>query len=215
MKLKKVTSLFLIGSLCVAMAACGKKNEENDAIITPDKENTTTQEETTAAQSAAGTEYRDDVSTADIEAAVAEALGENYWPDTEVETLETLEITEDMYEEFIFKVPMISANVDTLIVIKAADGRVADVEEKLNQYRDRNINDLMQYPMNLAKIQCSQVLVMGDYAIFVQFGAAEGSDAVDEAGTSISEDEAAKLEMDLISEQNEIAIQAIKNILSK
>lgn len=208
--LKKITSLILVGSMCVAMAACGKTEDNNTT-----SGDTTTQETTTVADNATGSEYRNDVPVADIEAAVAAALGDAYYANTPMDTLEGLEITEDMYEEFVYQVPMISANVDTLIVIKAADGKVSDVEAKVNAFRDRNINDLMQYPMNLAKIQCSQVLTFGEYVVFVQFGADKGMLAVEAAGDNVSEDEAAKLEMDAINEQNEIAINAIKEALTK
>lgn len=212
--LKKIAALVLVGSMCVAMVACGKTKDDNTT-----NENTTTaggqQEVTTEAAGANGAEYRDDVPVADIEAAVAAALGEAYYANMPMDTLEGLEITPDMYEEFVYMVPMISANVDTLIVVKAADGKVSDVEAKLNAFRDRNINDLMQYPMNLAKIQCSQVLTFGEYVVFVQFGADKGMLAVEAAGDNVSEDEAAKLEMDAINEQNEIAINAIKEALTK
>lgn len=208
--LKKIAALILVGSMCVAMAACGKTEDNNTT-----SGDTTTQETTTVADNATGSEYRNDVPVADIEAAVAAALGDAYYANTPMDTLEGLEITEDMYEEFVYQVPMISANVDTLIVIKAADGKVSDVEAKVNAFRDRNINDLMQYPMNLAKIQCSQVLTFGEYVVFVQFGADKGMLAVEAAGDNVSEDEAAKLEMDAINEQNEIAINAIKEALTK
>lgn len=210
--LKKVTSLVLVGTLCVALAACGKAKDNN--TVTPDENTTTAAKETTAAEAG----YKNDVPVADVEAAVAAALGEKYWASTPIETLEALEITEDMYEEFLYKVPMISTNVDTLIVIKAAEGKAADVEAKVNQFRDNNINDLMQYPMNLTKIQCSQVLVFGDYIVYLQLGASDGMDAVMAAeaeGKTLTEDEAAKLEMDAINAQNEMAAEAIKNVLTK
>lgn len=216
--LKKVTSLVLTGMLCVALAACGKAKDDNNAVITPDNENATTIGQETSSGTEQNGGYKNDVAVADIEAAVMQALGENYWPQAEMESLESLEITSDMYEEFLYKVPMINVNVDTLIVIKAAEGKVEAVEEKLNQFRDRNINDLMQYPMNLTKIQCSQIHVFGNYVVFVQFGAGEGSNAVaaaEEAGKKLTDDELAKLEMDVINEQNEIAVEAIKNVLAK
>ena len=158
------------------MAACGKDGNGNDAVITPDNG---TNNETTSAVNESG--YKNDVSVKDIETAVAAALGENYFPEMELETLEGLGITADMYDEFIYKVPMISANVDTLIVVKAKEDKAADVEAKLNAFRDTNINDLLQYPMNLTKIQCSQVVTMGNYVMFVQFGAGLGMDATDAA----------------------------------
>lgn len=217
--LKKVTSLVLTGVLCAVLTACGKTEENNNAVITPDNENTTTTgQETSSAQELSEGGYKNDVAVADIEAAVARALGENYWPQAEMESLEGLEITPDMYEEFIYKVPMTNVNVDTLIVIKAAEGQEAKVEEKLNRFRDGNINDLFQYPMNLPKIQCSQVHAFGSYVVFIQFGADEAAKAAmaaEEEGKNLTDDELAKLEMDVIDAQNGIAVQAIKDVLAK
>lgn len=203
--LKKFTSLLLIGAMCMSVAACGKKDENTQNTT----DATTVQEETTTVS-----EYKNDVAVADIEAAVAAAMGESYFPAMAMESLETLEITPDMYTEFVYKIPMINVNVDTLIIVKAAEGKVADVEAKLNQFRDNNINDLMQYPMNLTKIQCSQVATFGDYVVFVQLGADAGTNATMNAGENVSEDEIVKLEMDAINEQNQIALDTIKAALT-
>ncbi len=208
-KFKKITSLLLIGTMCVAMAACGKKDDG----VSKESDNGNVDEivATTAAEAA----YKNDVAVADIEAAVAAALGEDYYAAMPVDTLEMLEITPDMYTEFIYKMPMINVNVDTLIVIKAAEGKVADVEAKLNQFRDNNLNDLMQYPMNLVKIQCSQVVTYGDYVVFVQLGADKAMLATENLPATTSEDEIAKLEMEAVNAQNQIALDAIEAILAK
>ena len=58
----------------------------------------------------------------------------------------------------------------------------------------------MQYPMNIGKIQASQVEVVGDYACFIQLGA----DTVD------MEDEDA---IRHCQEQNEMAVKAIESVV--
>lgn len=212
--LKRITLFAAMGGMCFLMAACGKDDQGNNAVITPDND---TNSETTSAVNEGG--FKNDVSVKDIEAAVAAALGENYLPNMEQETLEGLGITADMYDEFIYKVPMISANVDTLIVVKAKEDKVADVEAKLNAFRDANINDLLQYPMNLTKIQCSQVVTMGNYVMFVQFGAGLGMEATDAAIANSdkqpTDDELAQIEMEVIDEQNNMALDTIRNMLVK
>lgn len=131
--------------------------------------------------------YRNDVATVDLRAAVAEEFGENYWPEmtlaeADVESLTGL--TADAYDELTAEMPMISANVDTLMIVKAKEGKTADVEKVLNDYRDRLVNDTLQYPMNIGKIQASKVAVYGNYVCFVQLGAdtmeisEQGDDAV-------------------------------------
>lgn len=212
--LKRITLFAAMGGMCFLMAACGKDDKGNNAVITPDNE---TNSETTSAVNEGG--FKNDVSVKDLEAAVAAALGENYFPDMEMETLEGLGITADMYDEFIYKGSMINVKVDALIIVKAKEDKVADVEAKLNAYRDININDLLQYPMNLTKIQCSQVVTMGNYVMFVQLGGALGTDATDAAiansDKELTEDELVQIEMEVIDEQNNMALDTIRNMLAQ
>lgn len=200
--MKKINMLLMAGCMCLSLCACGGNKQDNDAT-------TAATEATTAAE-----QYKTDVKVADLEAAVANALGNNYYPTAEMDTLEGLEITPDMYEEFIYKVPMININIDTLIIVKAVPGQAENVEAKLNQFRDNSLNDF-QYPMNLTKIQCSQVEAIGDYVVFVQLGAGLGTDAVMEASEKkeLTEDELVKIEMDAINEQNELALDTIRKML--
>lgn len=208
MRKNKLFTFIITGAMCISLAACGNNNQ--DATQAPTVTDASTTQETTVAESV----YRDDLTVAEVEAAVAEALGDNYWANTALESIADLGITEDMYTEYLYKLPMISVNIDTLIIVKAAEGKVADVEAKLNEFRDNNINDTMQYPMNLAKVQCSQVVSVGNYVAFVQLGADTGNDAIAAAG-NVSEDEMAKLEMDAITEQNDQAVAAITQALTK
>lgn len=121
----------------------------------------------------------------ELRAAVVEAVGETeYWPDMPMdqEMLETFYgINADMYEDYMAESPMISANVDTLVIIKAKEGQTDAVYDVLNTYREGLVNDTMQYPQNLGKIQASQVEKIGDYVIFVQLGgfAVESEDEAD------------------------------------
>lgn len=121
-----------------------------------------------------------------VRTAVTDALGENYWPDTPMmpDMLEVFYgIAPDMYEDYFAETPMISANVDALVIIKAKEDRVGEVEEALNAYRDSRVNDTMQYPMNVGKIQASRVERIGNYVCFVQLGAdtEEAMESGDEA----------------------------------
>ena len=123
----------------------------------------------------------------DLKAAVVEALDGDYWPDTAMlpDMLEmTFGLTADMYEDYMAEAPMISANVDTLLIVRAKDDKVEAVREALDAYRETQINDTMQYPMNVGKVQASRVETMGSYVVFVQLGgdttqaAEEGDEAV-------------------------------------
>ena len=140
-----------------------------------------------AGSSAADTQagYRDDVSTQALVEAVAAELGDDYWADAELPP-EFLDdwygISDDMYEEYYGQTPMISANVDALVVVKAAEGKLTDVEDALDTYRESMVQDTFQYPINIPKIQASEIRTFGNYVCFVQLGAdMDGMEDDDEA----------------------------------
>ena len=78
-----------------------------------------------------------------------------------------------------------------------------EVESALNAYRDSLVNDTMQYPMNLGKIQASRVERIGDYVCFVQLG----------ADTSSVEEQGDEAVITYCQEQNELALEAIRQTL--
>ena len=91
-------------------------------------------------------------------------------------------ISDDMYEEYYGQTPMISANVDALVVVKAAEGKLTDVEDALDTYRESMVQDTFQYPINIPKIQASEIRTFGNYVCFVQLGAdMDGMEDDDEA----------------------------------
>lgn len=80
-------------------------------------------------------------------------------------------VDESLYDSFLAEGPMISVNVETFVGVAAKEGKGEEVEKALNQYRDSLIADTMQYPMNIVKIQASQVVRHGDYVFFIMLGA--------------------------------------------
>lgn len=153
MKKKGLTGVLL--ALCIAaLAGCGSAGQD--------------QTETE------GSGYRDDVATSDLQAAVADELGEDYWPDTDIPAeylSEAYGVTEDLYEEASAQMPMISGNVDTLIIVKAKEGSEQKVEDALNAYKEYNTTEALQYPSNIGKVQAAQIKTFGRYVCFVQLGA--------------------------------------------
>lgn len=117
-----------------------------------------------------GSSYRDDVAVKDLQEAVAEEMGDAYWPDMDVPA-DMFGITEDMYDEIVAQVPMNSANVDTLVIVKAKEGSEQQVEDALEAYKEYNTTEAQQYPANIGKVQAAQVERYGRYICFVQLGA--------------------------------------------
>lgn len=138
------------------------------------------------------------VSIEDIHNSVKKSLGENYYPNMEmnIELLEGLVgLKSADIETYIAEMPMISAQVDTFIAIKAKDGKIKDIQNSLDTYRKGLINDSMQYPMNIAKVQSSKVVIKGDYAFFLMLGQIdEREDITEEEALEFAKSEIKKLE---------------------
>lgn len=108
-----------------------------------------------------------------LKAAAVEAAEGGYWPDMALppDMLEmSFGITSDMYDDYMAEMPMMSAHVDTLLIVKAKEDKLETVQEIVEDYREAKVNDTMQYPMNLGKIQASQVETIGNYVVFVMLG---------------------------------------------
>lgn len=209
-KNKILTVCSLLAVSVVLLTACGKKNNGNTGENT---ESTTPQTSSQAGNNtgntlAESTEPAQESSLMYLRDAVAEALGEDYWPDSVMEpeyVQDLYGLKPDMYEDFFVETPMIGTNVDTLIIVQAKKDRVEDVEKALNTYRESEINNTMQYPMNIGKVQASRIETIDNYVLFIQLG-----------GSSVdAEEEGEEKVMELSREQNEKALEAIRQALEE
>ena len=177
-KFKKILAIGLTCLFCLAGAACQKEAVQPDVSLT------------------------------DILDKVKEAYGDSYIPQMALDTA-TLEqkygLTEDMYVEALGEAAMISVQVDEFVAVHAADGKGDAVEAVLTDYQDYLINEAMNYPMNIGKINGSRVYRNGDYIFFIMLG-----DMPQEVMDG-SEEEAKAY----ATEQNEIAVKAIEEVLSR
>ena len=74
------------------------------------------------------------------------------------------------------------------------------VQGALEAYRNAKIEDTMQYPMNLGKIQASRIETIGNYVMFVQLG----------GDTTQVEEEGEEAVVSRCQEQNDKVIEAIR-----
>lgn len=210
--MKKAIVCLCTGMLVLSMVACGRNDEgQMQESQNPTESSQQSADDTTATPESTGTSLEENQTSElkNIRQTLVEVLGENYWPNTEIsaEYLEDYGLSADMYEDFYGEMPMISTNVDTVIVVQAKEGQVAAVEEVMNKYRDNLVNDTMQYPMNVGKIQASRIETFGNYVCFVQLGA-DTTEIYGEDG-----DEEAVIKH--CQEQNELAIEAIGKVLGR
>ncbi len=214
-EMEEIMKKFLVLALAVILAsglmACGNKNNDNDNENLSDMEGNQPDNTNDTGNSLNDVDENDvydndDISMEDLKNAVVEVLGENYWPDTPI-SVEMLKdvygISEDMYDEYLGESPMISANVDTLIIIKAKDDQIQAVTDALNAYRDDQIENSLQYPMNIGKVQASRIEAFGNYVCFVQLGA-DTMDLPEQGDEAVIE---------YCQQENEKALDAIEKAL--
>lgn len=202
-------TILLLGLVCIfILTSCGKKSEGEETKPQDGTANQTESATNPLATAGQDTGSNSEVSMQDLRDAVIEVIGENYWPDTMLEEemfANIYGVTSDMYEEYLAETPMIGTNVDTLIIVKAKEGQVGAVEDALNAYRDNLVNDTMQYPMNVGKIQASRIETFDNYVCFVQLG----------ADTTELMEQGDDVVIEKCQEENEKALGAIRIALSK
>lgn len=122
-----------------------------------------------------------------VHAAVKTELGEDYFPDRALtaEELETLMgVKAADVESFVAEMPNISMRIDTFIAVRAKAGKGEAVKKALEAYRTFLVEESMQYPMNLAKVNAATVVAHGDDVYFLMLG------KMDETSEDIESDEA-------------------------
>lgn len=133
-------------------------------------------------------------SMSEIKNAVLEVLGDNYWPDKQL-TAEELEretgITKEMYDDFFAEEQNIETDIDTMIIIKAKDDYISEIETMLNEYRDSLMVKYKDRPQELGKVEASRIEIVDSYVSFVQLGAdtADAAEAGDEEVIALCQQE--------------------------
>ena len=114
-----------------------------------------------------------------IRKAITDLLGENYLANmslTKDEIKERFGLQPSWYTDVIAEIPMMTAHVDTLVIAKAKNKNTKKkIKKQLTDYKNILINDTLQYPMNLLKIQASKVYVKNDYVFFLLLGHVDSS----------------------------------------
>lgn len=183
--MKKKTYVLAAVLAALSLSACAPASESGEQA-TADMEESAQQDTTEAPETEEDTQDSEEAGSSQAEAsdeklneiyaAVREAYGERYIPSMELDS-EMLEniygISRDWYEACIAEGPMISAHVEKFMGFKAVSGHEEDIAAALYDYRDQQLTDGMQYPMNLPKLEASQVLEEDGYVFFVMLGSAD------------------------------------------
>lgn len=160
MKKIKVTLLVLAAAASMNLLAACKSGSVSEPSATE-------------AESGSQAQWKTDVELSDVLEAVKQAYGDDYIPsiDYDAQAMKDLfGVGEEQYEDFFAQGPMISIHVDTLIGVRAKEGQADAVEQALLDYRKTLVEDSVQYPMNMVKVNASEVVRYGDYIFFVMLG---------------------------------------------
>lgn len=220
---KKTIALLCAALMAASMTACGGSGKDGSAdaeqssgqesSVESSAENAPSESVETPSDSAAlGGDGEDNYEEGwsqemeQLKAAAVEAAEGGYRPDMALQP-DMLEmsfgITSDMYDDYMAEMPMMSAHVDTLLIVKAKEDKLEEVQEIVEAYREAKVNDTMQYPMNLGKIQASRVETIGNYVMFVMLG----------GDTSDVEEQGDEAIVKACQERNDKVIEAIRGQL--
>ena len=155
------------------------------------------------------TAYAATPSASKLASAVKKAYGDSYLPNYKLDKDEIKSkygVDSSLNASAYAEVPMISAQVDQLVIFKAKN---ASSKKKIltavKKYQKDLKADTMQYPMNVLKIQGSKVYANGNYVCFFMLGGSV-SKSIEESG---SEAEIIKAHQQL----NKKAVNTVKNKL--
>lgn len=204
MKLKSFCSGMLAVILMAGlMTGCTNKDKNNGNSSTSPSSNP-------SSEASSGTGNGEAVSgkLKDVRDAVAKAMGEEGYIASAMQYDETameeqFGLTKDLYKEFIAEAPMISVHAGLFVGVEAVEGKAEEVRKKLSDYRDKLMEDEMQYPMNRMKVKATEIYSQGDYVFLVMLGAV----------TNESTDMEENAQLEYFKGENQKAIEAIKEAL--
>lgn len=180
-KSKKILAISLAGVMAMGMVGCGT-NEPTPPVEQPPVESNTPVETPDVQTPEVETGDAVTVTMDQIGTTLRNTFGELYLPSMPLDqdTFNMLTgLTSDMYSEFMAEVPMMMTHVDKLFVIKTDNTEA--VEAALNNYKTMQVEDAMQYPMNLTKLENAVVETHGEYVFYYMLGGYTESFVEDEA----------------------------------
>ena len=200
--MKKFNFLVLVAFIVLSLSACSNNNTGKHSVsdnnssagdtVNP-ADNSDSQSETNPSKPEESKDKA--VSPADVDAAIAKALGDGY--------LCTVDVAEDelflsnmtgidlsQIESYVAKITAIpSVDLDTLIVMKCKQGYADEAVSILNENYAQNISYIRLYPFNVAKVEGARLYKIDDIVMFIMAGNYAPSDATaeDEAKLAASE----------------------------
>lgn len=205
--MKKITVTLIAAAMLLTLAGCSQNNSstsdnnsqtsQTTSADTTKADNNADNADSKPSDDSANADSTADISAADIEKKIADAIGDNYLCDTDFE--------EDWFknyygfdmsqiDEYVAKQNSISAvNPDTVIVLKVKDGYADTAVDLLNTAYAQQVSYIRQYPFGVQKVMNARIFKNGNYVIYALAGASyDGDDSEEEL--KLAETEYAKID---------------------
>ncbi len=193
--MKKLTMTLITAAMLIALAGCSNGSADTSGSSTTSQTDTTVSDNSTDSKPADSSDTSDsvtEISAADIEKKIAEAIGDGYLCDTEIDpdwfqNYYGFDMTQ--IEEYAAKQNSISSvNPDTVIVLKVSDGYADAAVELLNTAFAQQVSYIRQYPFGVQKVMNARIFKNGNYVIYALAGQSyDGEDSEEELKLAESE----------------------------
>ena len=194
--MKKYLAIALTALMVMSFAGCSNAaNNSSDSSSASSTVNSDAASDKTSDNSDSNSDVEKSVSPADVEAAIANALGDGYLstvdaPEDELFSTVVSMIDFSQIDDYVIKQARVSAvNPDSVVVLKCKSGYADTAVSLINESYAQILSYSRLYSFSVTKVEGARLYKVGDTVIFVIGGAnaEDGASAEDEAKLAVSE----------------------------
>lgn len=201
--MKKYIAILALAASILTFTSCEGSNdsipEKTQSFVSNDvqaAESTPVESSDISRQSDETQNY--DIALSDIEASIADALGDGYLCTAEVPEDELILscigwLDMDKIEEYIVKQPSVYAQ-DAVGIVRCREGCADEAVDTLNERFAQSISFIRQYPFDVAKVEGTRIYKTGDIVMYITAGAQAGGDLSREDEAKLAESEYEKID---------------------
>lgn len=194
--MKKYLAIAFAALMVMSFAGCSNgTSSSSDSSSTSSAVNSDSASDKSDDSSDSDSNAENDVSPADVEAAIAKALGDGYLstvdaPEDELFSTVVSMVDFSRVDDYVIKQARVSAvNPDTVVVLKCKSGYADTAVDLINESYAQTLSYSRLYSFSVAKVEGARLYKFGDTVIFVIGGALaeNGASAEDKAKLAASE----------------------------
>lgn len=200
--MKKYIAILTLAAALLTFTACNSSDgisettqsyTSNDSVP---EENTHSESDDISRQSKDSADS--DVTLGDIEAAIADALGDGYLCTAEVPEDELILscigwLDMDRVDEYIVKQPAVYAQ-DAVGIVRCKEGYADEAVNTLNERFAQSIGYIRKYPFDVAKVEGTRIYKVGDIVMYITAGAQADVDSSREDEARLADTEYEKID---------------------